>query len=141
MTQVIDANGTYGAEALAFDDERVRVGRRFLAALTRQEFRELLEVLGPTMRMRALLPGGPREWHGSAEVAGQFAGWFGEVEDFEVLAADLDTTADRLTLRWRFGLRWPGEAFRRVIEQQGYAKVEDGRVVVLDTVCSGFRPV
>jgi hypothetical protein len=93
------------------------------------------------MRTRALLPGGPHQFNGWQETLQAFRGWFNEVEDFGIRAADLDLVADRLEMRWQFRLRWPGDDVSRVIEQRAYAKVQNGQVVVLDLLCSGFRPV
>jgi hypothetical protein len=91
--------------------------------------------------MRALLPGGPIETDGAGETLAYFVKWFQDKEDFKVLEADSDNLTDRLQLRWRFSLRWPGETFQRVVEQRAYIKVVDGSVAVLDLLCSGFRPL
>jgi hypothetical protein len=129
------------AIAVPFDDERTVAGRKFLDALTARDFSRLSGLFGSTMRTRALLPGGPHQFNGWQETLQAFRGWFNEVEDFGIRAADLDLVADRLEMRWQFRLRWPGDDVSRVIEQRAYAKVQNGQVVVLDLLCSGFRPV
>jgi 2-polyprenyl-6-methoxyphenol hydroxylase-like FAD-dependent oxidoreductase len=48
--------------------------------------------------------------------------------------------ADRVQMRWRCRIRRQGEDFHRIIEQTAYAMVVDGRIAVMDLVCSGFRP-
>ena len=116
------------------------VGEAFLAALSTQDFDALAGYLGPTMRMRTLLPTGHYEHHGSKEVKSMFVEWFATARDVEVLETRLDTVADRLTMAYRFRLRRMMEGPLKEIEQQAYCKVVDGKVVTIDLVCTGFRP-
>ncbi|GAB4335165.1 MAG: hypothetical protein Kow0010_22530 [Dehalococcoidia bacterium] len=120
---------------------REEVATAFLSRLAARDFDALGAMFSDTARMRALLPGGPIEVLGGSAAGKTFAKWYGTNEEFEVLATSYDTIADRLKMTWRCRLRWEGETFSRMIEQQAYAKVVDGRIVVLDLVCSGFRPV
>lgn len=113
----------------------------FLGALRSRDFHTLEAVLGPEMRTRALLPGGGYELHGAERTRDIFARWFAEVEEFRMEDVRCDTVADRLEMNWRAVVRWPGEPFHRVVAQHAYAKVHDGHIVVLDLVCSGFRPL
>jgi 2-polyprenyl-6-methoxyphenol hydroxylase-like FAD-dependent oxidoreductase len=113
----------------------------FLAALRQRDFEALAALVGSGARMRALLPGGPIELHGSDAVAAAFQRWFGTVTQFEALATTRDEVADRIRMSWRCRIRWDGEEFDRIIEQQAYAKVVDGQIVVMDLLCTGFRPV
>jgi limonene-1,2-epoxide hydrolase len=119
----------------------VQLGEAFLESLQLRDFNALFRTFGPDMRTRALLPGGPVEVHGAVSTTDLFAGWFQDVDDFEVQVTHAGKVADRLSLQWRFHLRWPGEPFLREIEQTAYAKVANGTIVVLDMVCSGFRPL
>ena len=141
MTQATITRTTMEGWATLLDDERTAVGRKFLDALTARDFSRLSGLLGSTMRMRALLPTGPYEFRGWRETLDAFSSWFGEAEDFEVHLAELDLVADRLEMRWQFGLRLPGERTRRTVEQRVYCKVENGQTVVMDLLCTGFRPV
>lgn len=109
-------------------------------AVRGRDFAAIRNAFTETARMRALLPGGPREARGPDEIGQAFEGWFGQAEQFEPIATSIDMVADRVRVSWKFRLRWGGEGFSRIIEQQGYAKVVDGRVGVLDLLCSGFRP-
>ena len=119
-------------------DTRLQVGNAFLAALRERSFDRLGEILGPTMRMRALLPTGHYDFAGSAEATAAFAEWFGTASELEVQESRAEEVADRLRLSYRFRVRRPQEDFT-IIEQQAYCKVVDGRIVTLDLLCSGFR--
>lgn len=119
--------------------ERRTVGEAFLEALRVRDFRRLQDVLGPKMRMRALLPTGHYDFPGAHEAANAFAGWFGPLEEFEVLQSTADEVGDRLRLSYRFRVRHPDAAHPTVIEQLAYCKVVDGQIVTLDLVCTGFR--
>ena len=56
------------------------------------------------MRLRALLPGGPVESHGRADVAARFRGWFADFDTVEVLESAGEAVADRLLIHYRLGL-------------------------------------
>jgi hypothetical protein len=114
----------------------------FLQGLADQDFDALVGTLAADARLRALVPKGLREWTGGEEIAGQFARWFGDTRDFELVEATLGEVGGRLQLRWRLRLRAERlGAGWFTVEQQAYADAgEDGRIDRLDLVCSGYRP-
>jgi hypothetical protein len=113
----------------------------FVQGLADQDFQKLGGALAAGARLRALLPRGLREWTGGEEIAGQFARWFGDTEDFELVEATLGEVGGRLGLRWRLRLRAERlGAGWFTVEQQAYADAgEDGRLARLDLVCTGYR--
>ena len=114
----------------------------FLEGLAAQDFARLGDALTANVRLRALLPGGPREWAGAEAIATQFACWFGETEDFELVDAGICEVGDRLHVHWRLRLRAERlGAGWFIVEQQAYAKTADGgRIARLDLLCTGYRP-
>ena len=75
-------------------------------------------------------------------IAGRFAGWFGDTEDFDLVEAIVGEVGGRLHLRWRLRLRaqrlGPGWF---IVEQQVYADTgEGGRITRLDLLCTGYVP-
>lgn len=114
------------------------VGARFLEAIAQRDFPGLASCFAADARSRALLPRGLREASGPDEPARWFEGWFGPADRVELLSRGSDAIADRRHLTWR--LRVHGAAGARVIEQQAYATIRDGRIEALDLLCSGFRP-
>jgi len=114
----------------------------FLEGLAAQDFARLGDALTANVRLRALLPGGPREWAGAEAIATQFACWFGETEDFELVDAGIGEVGDRLHVHWRLRLRAERlGAGWFIVEQQAYAKTADGgRIARLDLLCTGYRP-
>jgi hypothetical protein len=82
------------------------------------------------------------EWTGAEVVADQFARWFGDTEDFELVEASVGEVGGRLHLRWRLRL----QATRLgtgwfTVEQQAYGDTaEGGRIARLDLLCTGYRP-
>jgi hypothetical protein len=114
----------------------------FLQGLADQDFDALVGTLATDARLRALVPKGLREWTGGEEIAGQFARWFGDTGDFELVEATLGEVGGRLQLRWRLRLRAERlGAGWFTVEQQAYADAgEDGRIDRLDLVCTGYRP-
>jgi hypothetical protein len=114
----------------------------FLEGLAAQDFAQLGGALTVGARLRALLPLGLKEWAGAEEIAGTFARWFGDTEDFDPVEATVGEVGGRLHLRWRLRLRaerlGPGWF---TVEQQAYADTgEDGRIARLDLLCTGYRP-
>ena len=123
-------------------DHAAATAAAFLQGLADQDFAQLGGALAVDARLRALLPKGLREWAGAEAVAGQFAHWFGDTEDFELVEATLGEVGGRLQLRWRLRLRAERlGAGWFTVEQQAYADAgEGGRIARLDLVCTGYRP-
>jgi hypothetical protein len=121
--------------------EPVRAGS-FPASLAAQDFAQLGAMLAAGARLRALLPSGLREWTGAETIAGVFARWFGDTEDFELVDAAVGEVGGRLHLHWR--LRLQAERLGTgwfTVEQQVYADTDDGgRIARLDLLCTGYRP-
>jgi hypothetical protein len=113
----------------------------FLAGLAAQDFARLGDALTDGVRLRALLPGGFKERAGAEAIAAQFARWFGDTEDFELVEAGVGQVGGRLRLHWRLRLRAErlGTGWFTV-EQQAYADTGDGgRIARLDLLCTGYR--
>src|SRR4051794_18132880 len=55
------------------------------ATVARRDPHRLSEAVTETVRLRALLPGGPVESHGRADVAARFHAWFADFDTVEVL--------------------------------------------------------
>ncbi len=114
----------------------------FLEGLAAQDFTKLGGALAADACLRALLPLGLREWTGAEAIAGQFARWFGDTEDFELIEVAAGEVGGRLHLSWR--LRLQAERLGAgwfTVEQQAYADTgDDGRITWLDLLCTGYRP-
>ena len=121
---------------------RPALAAAFLQGLADQDFATLGGALAADARLRALVPRGLREWTGGEAVAGQFARWFGDTEDFELIEATVGEVGGRLHLRWRLRLRAQRlGAGWFTVEQQAYADTDDsGRIARLDLLCTGYRP-
>ena len=114
----------------------------FLEGLAAQDFAQLGDALAADARLRALLPLGLREWTGAEVIAGQFACWFGDTDDFELVEATVGEVGGRLHLHWRLRLQAQRlGAGWFTVEQQAYADTGDGgRITRLDLLCTGYRP-
>jgi hypothetical protein len=113
-----------------------------LEGLAAQDFGMVGAAFTSDAQLRALLPARLRECAGAAVIAEQFAGWFGETEDFEFLEAAADEVAGCLHMRWRLRLRAERiGAGWFTVEQHAYADTaDDGRIARLDLLCTGYRP-
>lgn len=97
--------------------------------------------LAPDAVLRALLPGGLREWSGAEAIARRFDHWFGDAE-LDVVERDVRAIGPRARARWllrvradRFGPGW------RTVEQVAYVDgVAGGRIARIDLLCTGYLP-
>lgn len=115
--------------------------RSLLEGLATQDFGQLGDAFAAGAQLRALLPSGLREWAGAEVIAGRFARWFGETEEFQIVDAAVGDVGGRLHLHWRLRLRAERlGAGWFTVEQQSYADTgEDGRIAQLDLLCTGYR--
>jgi hypothetical protein len=116
-------------------------GSRFAGALAAKDSVALAELLDPQIEFRALTP--RRSWEADdpqSVLDIVFGHWFEDTDEIEALeSVETDAVADREQLRYRLAVKNPEGAF--VVEQQGYLTTgEDGRIVWMRLVCSGYRP-
>jgi hypothetical protein len=116
------------------------VAGSLLEALAASDFHRLEDVLDADASLSALLPGGFSQWHGAAEIAGVFEGWFGDVDECDLIDASMGQFGHRLQMRWQLRLR--GGRFgkhARVVEQYAYADTaSSGLIGNMALLCSGF---
>ena len=92
-----------------------------------------------TVRLRALLPGGPIEEHGRDAVVARFGGWFADMDTVDLVESAGEAVADRLLIHYR--LHVSRGTTRWVCTQTAVGKTVDGRLAVIDLLCSGFRRI
>ena len=111
-----------------------------LEAFARRDFGRLAAALRDDVHLRALLPGGFKEWHGRAGVDAAFTGWFDGFDGFELVDAVVGEVGPRLHFGWRLRVGDERLAGRwLVVEQQVYADVDaDDQIYRLSLLCSGF---
>ena len=95
--------------------------------------------LTETARLRALLPGGPIQASGRADVAACFHGFFADFDTVQLLDSAGEAVADRLLIHYR--LHVTRGATRWVCTQTAVCKLVDERLAVIDLLCSGLREV
>ena len=92
-----------------------------------------------TVRLRALLPGGPIEEHGRDAVVARFGGWFAGMDVVYLVESAGQAVADRLLIHYRLDLAQRGT--RWACTQTSICKIDDGRLATIDLLCSGFREI
>jgi hypothetical protein len=92
-----------------------------------------------TVRLRALLPGGPIEEHGRDAVVARFSRWFAGLDTVEVVESAGQTVADRLLIHYRLDLARRGT--RWACTQTYVCKTVNGQLATIDLLCSGFREI
>lgn len=120
---------------------RWSVGGLLLEALAARDFARMSDCFEPAATMRALLPHGPVELQGAAQIVESFRSWFGDAEEFEVLDGTVGAVGSCLHVAWRLRLRPTplGDDSWHVVEQQAYVRAGE-RIDALDLLCSGFMP-
>ena len=114
--------------------------KRMVEAVAAKDYMGVFGALAPDTRFRYLVPRGPGELVGAADVAAKYFEWFGDADVITVEGIHVESLADRMSARYRFLLHkrdgW------KVIQQQEYLDVNrEGRIASVDLLCSGFRPV
>jgi hypothetical protein len=97
----------------------------------------LATALTASARLRALLPGGPIEVHGRDDVAACLHDLLAGFDTVQLAGSAGEEVADRLVIHYR--LRVTRGISRWVCTQTAVCGVVDGRLAVIDLVCSGFR--
>jgi TusA-related sulfurtransferase len=119
-------------------DRSISVVERFVDAVARVDYRAIFASLAPGVRFRFLIPSGPGQLVGAADVAARYLDWFGDCDVVEVRSVLVAPLADRVSARYRFMIREHGRW--EVVEQQTFVDVDElGRISALDLLCSGFR--
>jgi hypothetical protein len=109
------------------------------AAVAGRDTAGLAAAVTGTVRLRALLPGGPIEEHGRDAVVARFGGWFADMDTVDLVESAGETVADRFLIHYRLGLARRGT--RWACTQTSICKIIDGRVATIDLLCSGFREI
>ena len=109
------------------------------AAVAERDSGQLGAAVTDTVRLRALLPGGPIEEHGRDAVAARFAGWFAAMDTIEVVASAGEALPGRLLIHYRLDLARRGT--RWACTQTSICKIDDGQLATIDLLCSGFREI
>jgi TusA-related sulfurtransferase len=116
------------------------VGERFLGAVAARDFDAVRSVLADDVCLRMLVPRGFMTSDGANEVVGRFEGWFGEAGPWELESSSVAEVVGRVAVTYRLRLGKLGSP--HLIEQHLVLDVDaDGRVVRIDLLCSGFRPI
>jgi hypothetical protein len=124
----------YPSSALAAFDTIV-------SALADGEFDRIASVVADDASLTALLPRGLHRCDGAPAICQTFAGWFGGLDDLEVIDHGYAPLGDLVQMRWRLHARGArlGDG-PRVVEQQVFAGLgADGRIQSMSLLCSGFR--
>jgi hypothetical protein len=121
---------------------RFAVAGDLLECFAARDFTRMVKTLSEDATFQALVPRGLREWAGRDSIAAAFGMWFGDAEEFELLAAEIGEIGTRLHLQWRVRLKaerlGPGWF---VVEQHLYADTDlDGLISRLSLLCSGYCP-
>ena len=109
------------------------------AAVADRDTARLAAAVTDTVRLRALLPGGPIEEHGRDAVAARFGGWFADMDTVGLVESAGEAVADRLLIHYRLDLAQRGT--RWACTHTSICKIIDGRLATIDLLCSGFREI
>jgi hypothetical protein len=109
------------------------------AAVAGRDSAWLAAAVTDTVRLRALLPGGPIEEHGRDAVVARIAGWLAGMDTVALVESAGEPVADRLLIHYRLDLAQHGN--RWACTQTSICKVKDGRLATIDLLCSGFREI
>lgn len=108
-------------------------------SVARRDPHGLSAVLTDTVRLRALLPGGVLEAHGRTDVAALLCGTINDFDTVELVESRGEPVGDRLLIHYR--LRLAQGTRRWVCTQTAAGTLADGRLAVVNLLCSGFAEI
>jgi hypothetical protein len=118
-------------------NDPLAIGRCFVAALEHQAWEELAACLDPTVQFRALIPSGLRNADNRETAARYLQKWFGDADQLILQSSQVDSIQDRIHITYRIREH---EDQWYLVEQQAYCTIRDGKIKMMDLLCSGFRP-
>jgi hypothetical protein len=117
-------------------------GARYVDALAAKDTEALLELFAADIVLRGMTPGRFWEAHSPDEAVHQVLYlWFEPADVIErVEHVEVTQVVDRERVDYRFRVRNSDGVF--AVEQRAYFDVDDdGRIVVMNAICSGFRSI
>ena len=109
------------------------------AAVAGRDSAGLAAAVTGTVRLRALLPGGPIQEHGRDAVVARFSGWFAGLDTVGLVESAGQQLPGRLLIHYRLDLARRGT--RWACTQTLVCKTVGGRLATIDLLCSGFREI
>jgi hypothetical protein len=109
------------------------------AAVAGRDSAALAAAVTGTVRLRALLPGGPIQALGRDPVVACFGGWFDDMDTVELVDSAGEVVADRLLIHYRLNLALDDR--RWTLTQTSVCNIDDGRLATIDLLCSGYRQI
>ena len=117
--------------------DATRTAARIGAAVAGRDPRRLASALAGTVRLRALLPGGPIQAVGRENVAACLHALLADFDTVQLVESAGEPVADRVLIHYRLHVS-RGSA-RWVCTQTAVCTTDGDRLVRLDLLCSGFR--
>jgi SnoaL-like protein len=115
------------------------LGQAFVDALARRDWTGLEGCLAADIRFRAVVPNEERPFRDKTDAGGvveQLKKWFADCDPLVLEESDVRMIRDRLVIQYRFSGHDDDGDF--VVEQDAFAEVDDGKLVSMRLVCSGF---
>jgi hypothetical protein len=117
-------------------------GTRYVDALAAKNTEALLDLFAPDVILRGMTPG--RFWEARSPeeaIHKVLYQWFEPSDVIEsVDLVEVDQVVDRQRVDYRFRVRNDDGVY--TVEQRAYFAVdEDDRIVMLNAMCSGYRPI
>lgn len=114
------------------------VGRAFAAAYASADYATVEALLAPDVKYREITPSRVFEATGPGPILDEEREFLARFDGHETLELETAQIGERVFARTRWRLQRDGET--EVVEWCEYMTVEEGRVAILDAVCSGPMP-
>jgi len=120
--------------------DRADPGEELLAGIAARDYARIAACFADDAGFHVLTPKPQLRDHASSEEAAErYRFWLESFDEYELLEGDVVEIADRIRIRYLFRGLDPEHGWQ-LNEHTGYARVEDGRILLLTLTCTGFRP-
>lgn len=120
------------------DNDPVTVARRYAEAYSAFDEPRLLDVLASDLEFRQVNPGGYLHLHSASAYVDATREFLDTFDRCEAVSASAEPLGDRVATTSRLRLVVDDQAY--VMQHSEIVRVSDGRVVAIDSACSGARP-
>ncbi len=113
-------------------------GEDWIRAITDRDFKQLSTICYPDVKSTLLLPKRIAQLESATDLIKEVEYWFGEYDFVQEEQSRVAMVGEKLAIFYRLRCKVGGGA--KIVEQQLYCNIRDGRIEQVRLICSGVQP-